>query len=236
MRERVRTGGVPCAPEGRPRTLDDVPAVHGSTARPEAHRLPERGRGRVRGRHLEVDPLDAHRLRLFEEARRERAPDSLPTHCGIDEEVIEDEEPAFLRGRGIDREGHADDRALLPRDEDDAADAVAHDLLDGPRDPFGPRLHAFGGEVGRDEAFHVEAVRRIRALDEDHRPRATSRRPIKDCCGAVDQKSVTRTVSPFSNKSTFAGISMYPSAWAIDVIAPLSLYAGTACPSTIRTV
>src|SRR2546427_3290543 len=119
--------------------------------------------------------------RLLEEAKamRERAPDSLPTHCGIDEEVIEDEEPAFLRGRRVNREGHADDRALLPRDEDDAADAVAHDLFDGPRNPFGPRLHAFGGEVGGDETFHVEAVRRIRALDEDHRPRATSRGPIR---------------------------------------------------------
>ena len=29
---------------------------------------------------------------------------------------------------------------------------------------------------------------------------------------------------------------MYPSAWAIDVMALLSLYAGTARPSTMRTV
>src|SRR2546430_8586648 len=47
---------------------------------------------------------------------------------------------------------------------------------------------------------------------------------------------MTRTRSPFSTRSTFAGISMYPSAWAIDVIAPLSLYAGTAIPSSTRTV
>src|SRR2546428_12120116 len=50
------------------------------------------------------------------------------------------------------------------------------------------------------------------------------------------QNRTTRTRSPFSTRSTFAGISMYPSAWAIDVIAPLSLYAGTAIPSSTRTV
>src|SRR5207249_5660095 len=132
-----RTTSVPRPPDGRPRALDDIPTVHGSTAGPEAHRFPERGRRRVRRRYLEVDPLDAHRLRLFEETRRQGLADSLPAHRGIDEEVVQDEEPAFFRGRGVHCERHADDRSLLPRDEQDATHAVAHDLLDGPRDPPG---------------------------------------------------------------------------------------------------
>src|SRR5207245_9340401 len=43
MREGVRTGSVPRPPDGRPRALADIPTVHGSTARPKAHRFPDCG-------------------------------------------------------------------------------------------------------------------------------------------------------------------------------------------------
>src|SRR5881397_3415865 len=85
----------------------------------------------------------------------------------------------FRRNAGSTKKSFTTRSRPSSAEGEDTPHAVAHDLLDGPGDAFGPRLDALGGEVGRDEPFHVEAVRRIRALDEDHRPRATSRGPIR---------------------------------------------------------
>ena len=52
----------------------------------------------------------------------------------------------------------------------------------------------------------------------------------------VHQNSFTSTISPASTMSTCAGMSMYPSARAMLVMSPDALNAGTAAPSTMRTV
>ena len=80
---------------------------------------------------------------------------------------------------------------------------------------------------------------RQKAGERTHVPflsRQLERRSGGSYVHGIDQKNLISTISPASTMSVWAGISMYPSACDMLVISPDALNAGTAAPSTSRTV